>query len=266
MMHTKHRWLIVPVLLALAACSGGDKYPFPPQFVSTSDVSPRVLGAPPEPYSTVYTTELDGILARQATLTDDEKATLLAEDHITPRMIVEPVLGKEYTAEAYPALFTLLRHAASDAWRDGDAAQDYWHRDRPWVADARVQLLVESIKRPSYPSGHSTTNHIWAHVLSDLFPEKEEALFARAYEIGLHRTWAGVHFPSDIEAGKRYAAYLYGTMQSNPQFQTELAAARTEIDAAATTAHADDDVALPQGKLPTSCMTPQPGTTMTMCP
>lgn len=250
------RLFMLSALLALTACAGnGEKYPFPPQFVEA--IPATVLAAPASKSSAQEKKEIAGILARQATITETEKATILAEDHISPRMILEPVLGTNYTDASHPALFTLLRHAASDAWRIGDATQDYWQRTRPWLADSRVQLLVSSIKRPSYPSGHSTTNHVWAHVLAELFPTKREALFARAYAIGIHRTEAGVHFPSDVVAGKKMAAIIYNKMRVNPAFKADLAAARGELKAPKA---ANDNAPRLQG-----CITPEHGVSMTMC-
>lgn len=242
MRRTRAHWLILPLLLILAACAARDPYPYPLQFVRAAEMPPQVLAAPSAPGSAPYVAEIDGILARQAKLNAADKAVVAAEDHIRPAMIVAPVLGEGYTEQSYPALFALLRHSASDAWRLADATQDYWHRDRPWVADDRVTLLVSSITRPSYPSGHTVTNHIWAHVLSELFPARREALFARAYAIGMHRVDAGVHFPSDVKAGKKFAAALYEKMRTNPAFQSELAAARAELKR--------QRAPLPRGKAP----------------
>lgn len=259
--------LMLPLLLALTACAGGDKYPFPPQFVDGRDVTPQVLPAPPEKFSSVYNAEIEGILKRQAALTDADKAKVAAEDHIRPAMIVTPVLGSAYTEEAYPALFTLLRHSASDAWRLADATQEHWGRQRPWVSDDRVQLLVSPITRPSYPSGHTVTNHVWAHVLSELFPNKRAALFARAYAVGKHRVDAGVHFPSDVAAGKKFAAIVFAKMRTKPAFQRELATARAELKKQPPLTR-NDDVPLPRGaapKTPTPCVTPKQGASMTMC-
>ncbi|MES2984651.1 MAG: phosphatase PAP2 family protein [Pseudomonadota bacterium] len=239
----KFRHLLLPLLLTLTACAGGDKYPYPRQFVGVEDVGVRVLGTPPAPHTKIYDAEIDGILARQAALTDAQKATILAEDHIHPGMLIEPVLGAGYDKDTHPALFTLLAHAASDAWRTGDAMQDYWKRDRPWVADHRVQLYTKPITRPSYPSGHTTTNTVWAYVLGDLFPKKRDALLARASEIGFHRVDGGVHFPHDVAGGKRLAYLLYTKMRSNPDYQRELKAARLELELASPTG----EMPLPRG-------------------
>lgn len=222
------RFLILPLMLALTACAGsGDKYPYPAQFVTPAEMPAPQLQGPPS--AKLQKKEIAGIIATQKKLSDTEKKIIMAEDHIQPAMIVTPILGEQYNEKSNPALFTLLKHAASDAWRLADAEQEYWKRDRPWVTDKRVQLLVGKITRPSHPSGHTVTNHVWAYILSDLFPAKREALFARAYQIGMHRVEAGVHYPSDVEAGKHYAALLWAKMETSDEFQRELAAVKAEL-------------------------------------
>lgn len=227
------RSLLVASALALLAACSGDKYPYPPQFVGVEDVSMRSLPVPAPRYSAAYNAEIDQVIARQARLTDAQKTTISVENHIAPEMIVAPVLGKRYTAERYPALYTLLKHAASDAWRISDATQEYWGALRPWMADARVALLVPSITRPGYPSGHTVTNTVWAQVLAELFPAKRHALFARAMAVGNHRVDGGAHFPRDVEAGQKLATIIYTEMKADPQFMRELAAARREVQSRA---------------------------------
>lgn len=220
---------LLPALFILAACAPSDKYPMPLQFITADSVAIDALGAPPKSGSQEWENEIQSIVKRQAALTDGQKATLHMEDHISPSMIVLPVLGSGYSEANYPQLYELLKRSASDAWRTGDAQQDYWQSPRPWVADKRVQLLVPSITRPGYPSGHTTTNTVWAYILSDLFPAKRTAFFARAYEIGYHRIDGGAHFPHDVEAGKRLAGMIYKKMRENSDYKVAFKAAKEEI-------------------------------------
>lgn len=260
MLRARH-WLIVPALLALSACAGGDKFPFPPQFVDVNDVPPTALAAPPAPDSAIQKKEIRHIIAAQSKLSDAQKKAMMHEDSITPSMIVGPILGERYSEATHPKLFNLMRRAASDAWRIGDTTQEYWNRTRPWLADDRVELLVKRITRPSYPSGHTVTNHVWAHLLSELYPTKRKALFARAHEVGSNRMLGGVHFPSDIAAGKKLAAIIYKEMRADPTFQRELAAVRAE---AKSSPSRNASYILPMG-LVAECITPEPGISMTMC-
>lgn len=223
------RSLLISALLLASAC--GNKYPFPPQFVRPADFSARVLPAPPAPDSAEFEREIIHIVSRQAKLTDEEKVVIQREDKISPEMIVQPVLGSHFTRESHPALYTLLAHAGSDAWRVTDVNQEYWKSPRPWYADSRVQLIAPKITRYGYPSGHTTTNRVWAHVLSELFPAKRDELFARATGIATHRMQGGVHFPHDLAGGKKLADAIFARMKNVPAFQEELRAAKAELRA-----------------------------------
>lgn len=225
------RWTILGLvaLIAYLGLNTPDKYPFPPQFVQPHDVAMDTLPPPPKPDSAEFKRELENIIATQKKLTASEKDAILHEDHITPEMMVEPVLGKNYTPEAYPALYALLKHSASDAWRICDMTQEYWKSPRPWNADARVEALAKKLARPGYPSGHTTTNAVWAYVLADLFPAKRDALFKRAYAVAGNRIKAGAHFPHDVEGGKILAQAVYEKMRESEAYQRELAAAKEEL-------------------------------------
>jgi acid phosphatase (class A) len=232
-----NRFKLLPVLLAftLAACGveqPTSKFPYPPQFVQAEDVSLYTLPAPPQPGSKEYKREIKGIIAQQKTLTADDIATIEKEAHIEPQMLVEPVLGEQFTPEAFPAMYTLLKHAASDAWRINDTIQDHWKETRPWLADQRVARHVEYIDRPGYPSGHTVTNTVWALILGHMMPCQEKALLNRAEEIGYHRVEGGAHFPHDIEAGKKLARVIYHRMLENNDFHVERDEAERELEQA----------------------------------
>jgi acid phosphatase (class A) len=230
---TTTRWIIAGLiaLVAYLTLHTPDRFPFPPQFVEPRDIAMDTLKPPPAPDSAEFKRSLEGIIALQKKLSAKEKEAILHEDHMSPEMIVLPVLGEEYTAEKYPALYTLLRHAASDAWRICDMTQEYWKSPRPWNADPRVEALANKLARPGYPSGHTTTNTVWAHVLSDLFPNKRSALLTRAYGVAGNRIKAGAHFPHDVEGGKILAKAVYEKMRTSKAYQRELEAAKEELKA-----------------------------------
>lgn len=220
-------------LTALALLTGGcalqsSPYPLPEKYAAADAVPPTVLTPPPAQYSAEYQREIDVILARQPRLTAGEIAAIRAERGVTPEMIVTPVLGERVNAQSYPKLFALLKQAGSDSWRISDQAKEFWGSLRPWRADARVALLVPYIDSPGYPSGHTTTNFVWAALLSDVVPAKRAAFQARAAEIGRHRIEAGAHFPHDIAGGIALAARIVAVMRQCPQFAHDLRAAQQE--------------------------------------
>jgi acid phosphatase (class A) len=66
-------------------------------------------------------------------------------------------------------------------------------------------------------------------VLANMVPEKAPALFARGREFGDDRVILGVHFPSDVEAGRNAATALAAVLMQDAAFLKEFAAAKVEL-------------------------------------
>ncbi len=75
---------------------------------------------------------------------------------------------------------------------------------------------IELPKNASYPSGHSTVGNLDAMILAELIPDQKDALLKRGQQIGDDRIVAGVHFPSDVEAGHKLAEDLFARLKANP--------------------------------------------------
>ena len=99
---------------------------------------------------------------------------------------------------------------------------------------ARFPRAVEHEKPTdySYPSGHSTRGTVYAQVLAELFPEKREALVAKGRETGWLRVQGGVHYPTDIYAGRVLGQALARDFLASASFQADLAAVKAELAAA----------------------------------
>lgn len=81
-------------------------------------------------------------------------------------------------------------------------------RPAPWAKKHRISFRpygISTHKTPSYPSFHAATSKIMALALSEIFPHRESLLHDLAHSIAQSRLHAGVHFPSDIEAGIQWA-------------------------------------------------------------
>ena len=85
--------------------------------------------------------------------------------------------------------------------------KEYFNSPRPkeLAVQKNIDFIsddLESANSPSYPSGHTAQAYYIALELSKIYPSLREALMGLANMISQARVDRGVHFPSDIEAGK----------------------------------------------------------------
>lgn len=86
-------------------------------------------------------------------------------------------------------------------------------RPRPWQMAKHFkfdypEIYTETGESPSYPSGHATGSYFLAEILSRKYPQHRDKLFNYANEVAENRMKAGIHYPSDIMAGKLLAKKL----------------------------------------------------------
>lgn len=89
-----------------------------------------------------------------------------------------------------------------------------YNRPRPYQLAKHLKIDLPEIKTetghsPSYPSGHALSAKFLALYLGDRFPKYKNKLHKFANEIAENRVKGGIHFRSDIEAGKNLAEQLY---------------------------------------------------------
>ena len=85
-----------------------------------------------------------------------------------------------------------------------------FNRPRPYQLADAIGIEFNPVEKksastPSYPSGHATQAHVISNVLSRMNPGFERELENIADQISLTRFQAGVHYLSDITAGKELA-------------------------------------------------------------
>jgi acid phosphatase (class A) len=148
--------------------------------------------------------------------------------------------------EQTPHLNMLLRRTLLDAGLSTYAAKDSFNRKRPFVVkgDASCTPAEEPTlaKDGSYPSGHSALGWAWALVLSEVAPDRADALLARGFGFGQSRVVCGVHWQSDVDAGRVMGSAAVSVLHTDPTFTAQLAAAKAEVaDARARNLHASGD-------------------------
>ncbi len=144
-------------------------------------------------------------------------------------------LDMPISAEATPHLNMLLRRVRMDSSRATDKAKGYYKRKRPFMETGDVICTPKKaagLKADSYPSGHASIGWAWALVLTEAAPDRADVILARGLSFGQSRAVCGVHWKSDLEAGRIMGAATVARLQSNPVFVAQVAEARKEIAAA----------------------------------
>lgn len=101
---------------------------------------------------------------------------------------------------------------------------------RAYAIDGALQPCLEKTNNPAFPSGHALTARIFALILSDIVPEKRSVYLDRAEEIARDRFVAGMHRPSEIEAGKVLADQIYTELLKSASFLRDLAKAQILVE------------------------------------
>lgn len=152
-------------------------------------------------------------------------------------------IGVKLDAANAPKLVALLDRADVDLGAASSNAKKFFHRDRPFVGTRKPTCVSRDTvgNSYSYPSGHSALGWTFALILSELAPDRGSEIMARGRAYGESRAVCGMHWESDVEAGRYVGAAVVATLHSNAQFRVDLDAARAEVAAARTTADVATD-------------------------
>jgi acid phosphatase (class A) len=131
-----------------------------------------------------------------------------------------------------PVLQRLLFKLQYDVRDTGDPPKDHYARTRPLIGnDLPICVKREAwmAANGSYPSGHSMIGWSWGLVLSELAPDRAETLMENAHAFGESRVICGVHYESDVEAGRILASAMVAREHADPVFRADLAKAKAEL-------------------------------------
>lgn len=135
--------------------------------------------------------------------------------------------------EGTPNLNMLLRRTLLDAGLATYAAKDNYNRQRPFVVTGEETCTPAEqpalAKDGSYPSGHASIGWAWALVLVQAAPQNMDALLQRGHAFGQSRVICGVHWQSDVDAGRLIGAATVARLQSDETFSAQVALAREEV-------------------------------------
>lgn len=199
----------------------------------------QLLGAPPAEGSGALARDED---ARAATLPIRGKsrwdlARLDADlEFPQPAKNFSCAMGVDIDEKTTPHTYRLMQKILTDAGLSTYGVKNTYNRTRPFVVhnEGTCYPVQEPVLRTdgSYPSGHTAAGWAWALVLSEVAPDKTDALLKRGLEFGQSRVICNAHWQSDVDAGRIMGAATVAKLHSNAEFLADVEAARKEVRAA----------------------------------
>ncbi len=196
-----------------------------------------VIGPPPPPGSGTETGDVASFEATRA-MRGTPRWDLATRDAVLGSSALMQdfscALGVRLTQADAPALFRMLGRVVVDAGGTASHAKKVFKRPRPFIdhpGPLCVSLDPGLSHSWSYPSGHSTFSWTVGLILAEAAPDRAGDILARARVFGESRVVCGVHYESDVQAGRIAASVAFSALQAQSEFQSDLQAVRVELAA-----------------------------------
>lgn len=141
-------------------------------------------------------------------------------------------ISKENTPEIYKLIVRMREDAGDLATRD---AKGHYMRMRPFLFFNEKSLTPNDEQylagNGSYPSGHTSIGWATALVLAEINVDRQDEILKRGFEFGQSRVICGVHYQSDVDAGRVVASSVVARLHACPEFAAQLAKAKKEFKA-----------------------------------
>jgi acid phosphatase (class A) len=204
-----------------------------PYYVDFVQFDPHLL-LPDPPSAAVTQSEISELHRIQDARTPAQVERAKYDESHEDIFLFKTLLGDNFTAKNFPATAALSSHLKNEQSAIGARLKESFKRPRPYQVDSTLRpVCATKSAHDSYPSGHALTGYLEALALSEILPEKRNAILARADDYAHSRLVCGVHYPSDLEASRNIAYAIFGYILSTSKFQQDLAAARAELHPAA---------------------------------
>lgn len=141
-------------------------------------------------------------------------------------------IGIPITEQDTPHLYMLLRRTLADAGLSTYTAKKKYQRKRAFMVNGEPICTPEDEEKlrkdGSYPSGHTALGWAWALILTEIAPDRADAILARGRAFGESRIICNVHWHSDVVEGRFMGAAVVAQLHADPQFCSDLKAAKAE--------------------------------------
>lgn len=121
-----------------------------------------------------------------------------------------------------PEFEEMIRLVTNDSINLTLKVKSRFERTRPHVVNPDVTPVIVVPWHSAYPSGHATQAALFAHIFACANPSAKEDLERLAISVGRNREIAGVHYPSDTDAGFQLGRMMFEALAKNPKFSCKL--------------------------------------------
>lgn len=141
--------------------------------------------------------------------------------------------GHEISSTNCPEIFALFSRTIETSKQAVRKGKKHYSRKRPYVeyeeATGVPEHEVHMRQSGSFPSGHTAMGWSAALILTELKPERGDAILRKGYEYGDSRIIVGYHYQSDVDAGRLAASAAVAAMHSDEEFMAQLRRAKAEL-------------------------------------
>jgi acid phosphatase (class A) len=204
-----------------------------PPYITSADVDLTLILPPTTVAATAQDkAEQEAVLAAQRSASVDRIKLANSDNEETVYAMFGALLGPNFTPEKLPNGNIFFTRVTDSEDETVDPAKKYFGRVRPFLANPEIKALVPPTKSGAYPSGHTTRVTMCAIIVASMLPEKRDAIWARAAEYAESRVIGGMHYPDDLEGGRRAGSAMAAVMFSRPDFRADYEVAKAELRAA----------------------------------
>lgn len=169
------------------------------------------------------------VIAVQKAASPERIALANSDAEETVYAMFATVLDANFKPENLPLFTAMFERMGETEDAVVDPVKAYFGRTRPFLNNPDIKPLVKPSKSGSYPSGHTSRSTMMAIVLSSMLPGKRAAIFVRANEYADSRVIGGMHYPNDLDGGRRAGSAMAATLLASPTFNTDFEGARAEL-------------------------------------
>jgi acid phosphatase (class A) len=142
-------------------------------------------------------------------------------------------LNAPITEQDTPHLYMLMRRSLADAGLSTYSAKNEYNRARPFTFNNEPTCTPDDEtnlrKDGSYPSGHTAVGWAWALILSEIAPDRTDAILARGRAFGQSRVVCNAHWESDVIEGRFVGAAAVARLHADAAFLADLEAGKAEL-------------------------------------